>query len=132
MEHFNYHCKLNHGGGSKCSIKKAYLVNQKPPRMEEPALAEEAPVDAEENFRGHNASALGRVVMSRRDLAPKETSIWSEYSKSTPFISMFVFGALTTFVLAASFVFAKTRPESSRDELQTILPIDPQTEEYYS
>ena len=132
MEHFNYHCKLNHGGGSKCSIKKAYLVNQKPPRMEEPALAEEAPVDAEENFRGHNASVLGRVVMSRRDLAPKETSIWSEYSKSTPFISMFVFGALTTFVLAASFVFAKTRPESSRDELKTILPIDPQTEEYYS
>ena len=70
--------------------------------------------------------------MSRRALAPKEMSIWSEYSKSTPFISMFVFGALTAFVLAASFVFAKTRPESSRDELENILPIDPQTEEYYS
>lgn len=27
MEYFNYYCKFNYGGGLKCLIKKAYLVN---------------------------------------------------------------------------------------------------------
>jgi hypothetical protein len=132
MEHFDYHCKLTHGGGSKCSIKKAYLVNQKPPPMEEAVDVERASVTAEKHVVAHNESALGRAVTSHRAFAPEETSIWSKYSKSTPFISMFVFGALTVFALLASFVVSKTRPASSSDEIETILPIDWQTEEYYS
>ena len=75
MEHFDYHCKLNHGGGSKCSIKKAYLVNQKPPRMEEPALAEEAPVDVNEDFRAHNAIR----IRSRGDVSSSSRSERNEY-----------------------------------------------------
>lgn len=139
-EHFRYYCKLHHGGGAKCSIKRRHLANQKPPKAHREEIREvvvderrdvDAASDATTRLR-RNESSLGRVAV-RRDTPPPKTNPLFDYATSTPFISMYIFGAVAAGVLVTSFV-VKRRDfvASAPDELEVILPIDARTEEYYS
>ena len=140
-EHFRYYCKLHHGGGAKCSIKRRHLANQKPPKAHREEIREvvvderrdvDAASDATTRLR-RNESSLGRVAV-RRDTPPPKTNPLFDYATSTPFISMYIFGAVAAGVLVTSFVVVKRRDfvASAPDELEVILPIDARTEEYYS
>ena len=138
-EHFRYYCKLHHGGGAKCSIKRKHLTNQKPPKPHREEIREvvvderrdaDATPDATTRLR-RNESSLGRVAL-RRDMPPPKTNLLFDYATSTPFISMYIFGAVAAGVLVTSFVKRQDFVASAPDELEVILPIDAQTEEYYS
>tara|TARA_B100000683_G_scaffold257768_2_gene279621 strand:+ start:606 stop:1733 length:1128 start_codon:yes stop_codon:yes gene_type:complete len=142
-EHFRYYCKFHHGGGAKCSIKKSYLANQKPPKakahrekIREVVIEErrgDATRDATSTRLQRNESSLGRVAL-RRDIPPSKENALFDYATSTPFISMYIFGAVAVGVLVTSFVVVKRKDfvASASDELEVILPIDARTEEYYS
>jgi len=142
-EHFRYYCKFHHGGGAKCSIKKSYLANQKPPKakahrekIREVVIEErrdDATRDATPTRLQRNESSLGRVAL-RRDIPPSKKNALFDYATSTPFISMYIFGAVAVGVLVTSFVVVKRKDfvASASDELEVILPIDARTEEYYS
>ena len=70
----------------------------------------------------------------RRDIPPSKKNALFDYATSTPFISMYIFGAVAVGVLVTSFVVVKRKDfvASASDELEVILPIDARTEEYYS
>jgi len=133
QEHFDYHCKLNHGGAAKCSIKNSYLVNQQPPRM----ISSEAKVASEAAASGERdrEASLGRTAIPRR-LSPRLSDPGSlrKFATSTPFLSMYFFAALAVSVFAASFTFKRKQEDASNEELTSIRPtsIDPLTEAYYS
>lgn len=133
QEHFDYHCKLNHGGGAKCSIKKSYLVNQQPPR----AISREEKVAQESTAIGEpeREASLGHVAISRR-ISPQLSDPGSlrKFATSTPFVSMYVFAALAASAFAASFAFKRKQQVASTEELASIRPtsIDQLTDVYYS
>lgn len=131
-EHFEYHCKLKHGGGSKCEFKKSFLADQKPD-VQRQATEEEkavvgplsveraaAPVHTIEPSLGRVESTEGRVSRG---------GVIETYVFSTPFMAMYTF--LVVFVIVFAGTFSR---KSSTDDSEHVgfLSFDRQADEYYS
>lgn len=132
-EHFEYHCKLKHGGGSKCEFKKSFLADQKPEVQREATEEEEkavvGPLSVEKAAAPiHTVEpSLGRVE-STESRASRGGAI-EKYVFSTPFMAMYTF--LVVFVIVFAGTFSR---KSSMDDSEhlSFLSFDRQTDEYYS
>ena len=130
-EHFNYHCKLNHGGGARCAIKRSYLKNQKPPPTFH-AKEEDSDVEAGETASSGVESSLGSVAIPRQSLSLDGSSSRRTALLSPALLSVYIFAAVALGMLVAT-NSARVK-NASLEELRSIrsTTIDAQTEEYYS
>jgi len=118
-EQFNYHCQLNHGGGSTCSLKKGSLLDQQPPKHIVVPTSDEGVTD-----KDAHESTLGRVRLP--------TAMDGVSFTSAPFMAMYIIAAFASMMFIGTFVHARNTQNEAKEQLPILPPGYMQTIEYYA